>query len=112
MAREIRVQSMSKNSKVFMGVLAVFIIAAVHRMGSANTAVAVGLAPMLGLVMFLGAVERLEADSWSGRVLRWVPGHKVVLKAQAASMAWGTEVRAFVALAMIGWFYLVVLLAG
>lgn len=103
---------MRKEFKVFAGVLAIFIAVAGHRLGSSAIVMAIGLAPMLGLVMFLGEAERLRSDSWSGRLMRKVPAHKLVLRAHVASMRWGLEVRALIVLALMAWFCLAVTLAG
>jgi peptidoglycan/LPS O-acetylase OafA/YrhL len=107
-----RGQPLSKQSKLFVGVLAMFILGAAYRLNAATAVLAIGLAPMLGLVMFLGAAESLQSDSWSGRLLSRLPGHEVVLKAHAHSISWGQGVRIAIALAMLGWFFVAVFLAG
>ena len=101
-----------KENKVFVGVIAFFAAVAAHRLGSGLGVMTVGLAPILGLVLFLDKADRLRSDSWKGRLLRKLPGSALVLGAHEASLRWGMELRAIAVLAMMAWFYLVVRLAG
>ena len=98
---------MTKN-RIFILVVVFFLGLAAYRLRGAAWPWVVAMAPLLGLVMFLTAVESLQQQDWVGKLLKRVPGHQTLVNLHATSMTWGMPVRAAIGLLLLGWFYAIV----